>query len=106
MDRRRKNNMSAAQRRVAAAAGRKKPKPSAAMKSRLDAAKTVLRRHYSEVYDAGIDDPRFKGMVRIGARKYSASEALKMAADILAKEATRQRELRSQYNLPPEKGNR
>jgi hypothetical protein len=101
MDKRRQNNLTSQQRRKAAAAGRRKPKADKAAKGRLDAAKTVLRRHYSEVYDAGIDDPRFRGMVRVGARKYTASEALKMAADILAKEEARQKELRLLYNIRP-----
>jgi hypothetical protein len=91
--------MSLGQRRAAAAAGRKKPKRSATSKSRLEAAKNILRRHHSEVYDAGIDDPRFKGMVRVGARKYTPAEVLKMAADILAKEEARQKELRLLYNI-------
>lgn len=96
MDGRRKNTQSLQQRR-AAIYRRRKSKPTKAQRSRLEAAKTVLRRHHSDVYDAGIDDPRFEGLINVGARKYTSTEVIEMAAAILAKEETRNRELRSLY---------
>lgn len=98
MDGRRKNTLSKQQRR-AAIYRRRKAKPKRVARGRLEAAKTVLRRHYSEVYDAGIDDPRFKGLIIVGAHKYSPSEVIAMAAEILAREEARNRELRAQYGL-------
>jgi hypothetical protein len=97
-DGRNKNNMSLQQRR-AINRGLRRRKIKAPSRDRLEAAKTVLRRTCSEVYDASIDDPRFKGWVRVGTRKYRPAEVIKMAADVLRKESTRQRELRALYGL-------
>lgn len=103
-DGRRKNNLSIAQRRVAAQNQRKKKrKNSVSGATRLEAAKTILRRTGVEVYNAEIDDPRFGGFIRVGVRKHTPEEVLKMAAEVLHREATRQSELRAQYGLPKRK---
>jgi len=94
--------MSLAQRR-AINKGLRRRKVKAPSRDRLEAAKAVLRRTTSGVYDAGIDDSRFKGWVRVGARKYKPAEVIKMAADVLRRETTRQKELRAQYGLPVRK---
>lgn len=102
VDLRHRNNMSLAQRR-AINKGLRRRKVKAPSRDRLETAKTILRRTCSEVYDAAIDDPRFKGWVRVGTRKYKPAEVIKMAADILRREASRQKELRALYGLPGSK---
>lgn len=57
----------------------------------------MLRRQHSDVYDAALDDPRLKGLIRVGVRLYSPKEVIAMAAEILAKEEARNRELRNLY---------
>lgn len=95
-DGRKGNNQSKAQRR-AAIYGRRKKKPSKAKRDRLEAAKNILRRHHSEVFDAALCDPRFEGLIYVGERRYSADEVISMAAEILAKEEARNQELRALY---------
>lgn len=97
-DGRRGNNQSASQRRAAISRRRKKPKV-AIRKDRLEAAKNVLRRGVSEVFDAELCDPRFKGLIYVGTRKYTPEQVIDMAADVLAREGARNRELRSLYRL-------
>jgi hypothetical protein len=103
MDGRNRNNLTVGQRSAAARKQRRKRKAGDAkrgQRSRLEAAKNVLRRTGVEVYNAGIDDPRLKGFIRVGVRKHTEAEVLKMAADVLHHEATRQKELRALYGLP------
>lgn len=102
MDGRNKNNMSLAQRRANSRKLRAR-KPKGRTLDRLEAAKGVLRRSGSEVYDATIDDPRAKGYIRVGPRKFKPAQVIKMAAEILHREATRNRELRSLYGLGKKK---
>lgn len=104
MDGRNRNNLSVGQRSAAARKQRKRKRNTkASAASRLEAAKTVLRRTGVEVYAAEIDDPRFEGFIRVGVRKHTPEEVLKMAAEVLHREATRQSELRAQYGLPRRK---
>lgn len=98
MDKRFQNNQTLQQRR-ANIYGRRRKGKGRITPSRLEAAKNVLRRHHSEVYDAGIDDPRFRGMIRVGPRKYTPEEVIDMAASILADEEVRRRELLAQHGL-------
>lgn len=98
IDRRKTNTLSKQQRR-AAIYKRRKLTPAKISKSRLEVAKTVLRRHYSDVFDAALCDRRFKGLIYVGTRRYTHKEVIDMAAEILAKEEARNRELRSLYKL-------
>lgn len=98
MDKRRGNNQSKEQRR-ASIRRRRKLKPTKAQRTRLEAAKTVLRRVYAEVFDASIADARFEGLIYVGERKYTADEVIDMAAEILAREEARNKELRKQHGL-------
>lgn len=100
MDGRNRNNMSLQQRRAINRKLRKR-RPKAKALDRLEAAKNVLRRTGLEVYSAVIDDPRAKGYIRVGVRKFKPAEVIRMATEILQREATRQRELRTQYGLLP-----
>lgn len=101
-DGRKKNNQSGAQRR-ASIHKRRKAKPAKIRRDRLEAAKTVLRRQFSDVYDAELDGRRFKDLIRVETRLYSHADVIKMAAEILAREETRNRELRSLYGIKERK---
>lgn len=102
MDGRNRNNMTLQQRQAISRKLRKR-RPKTKALDRLEAAKNVLRRTGLEVYSAVIDDPRAKGYIRVGPRKFKPAEVIRQAAEILQREATRQRELRTLYGLSPKR---
>lgn len=59
----------------------------------------VLRRTGVAVHDAGVDEPRARGLIRVGERKYAPSVVISMAQDVLEREARRNAELRKQWGL-------
>ena len=99
MDRRHQNNLTKAQRRAGVYGQRRRlkaPKPPAAA---LEKAKTVLRKRGIDVYDAGIVDPRFVGLIYVDTRKRTPADVIEMAREIEEKEARRNTELRREHGL-------
>ena len=99
-DRRFRNNQSrAARRALAQAALRRRRGPTKRRQSELGAAKDVLRRHGRIVFDAGVDEPAAKGMVRVDGRKMWPADVVAMAREIVARERRRNEELRREKGL-------
>lgn len=99
MDKRNRNNLSLAQRRAAVSARRRR-KPGR-RNSVLERAVTILRQRGHTVHDAGVDEPRSAGMIRVDERKRTALWVIETAKEIVEREWIRNNELRAQHGLPP-----
>ena len=79
---------------------RRKRTPKAVKQDALAKAKDVLRRTGKTVFEARVDQPRFKGTIVVDTRRMSPEAVIELAEQVLEREAARNRELRKQYGLP------
>lgn len=75
--------------------------------SKLERAKTVLRRTGKQVFSAEIDEgARAKGFIRVDTRKMAPAAVIELAEQILEREWLRNTELRGMHGLKPTKRER
>lgn len=81
----------------------KRRKKAAARKGsdELTLAKAVLRRTGRTVFEAKVDQPRFRGTIIVDTRRMAPEAVIEMAAVVLERERIRNAELRAQHGLPP-----
>lgn len=99
-DRRHANNQTLAQRRQSVYKRRSK-KPKSPRSDALAKAKDVLRRTGKTVFEAKVDQPRFKGTIVVDTRRMSPDAVIELAEQVLERERLRNNELRAQHGLAP-----
>lgn len=80
---------------------RRRNKASSVKDTELSHAKDVLRRTGKTVFDAKIDEPRFRGTIIVDTRRLAPAAVIELAAQVLERERLRNDELRAQHGLAP-----